>query len=115
MYLNSILEIKNFGFRSHIDQMRPAVEEHVGEKFCFVNLAIFGAGGADTDWDMVLYQIGEIIIRAVTSLCLLGKIFVLIGPQYAIIYQKNIYNMTFGMSNFGELKTPRCFNIVILT
>ncbi len=70
----SPLEIKDLRFSSQIDKMRAAFQNHVGEKLCLVNLTILGTGDSDPDRDVILHEIGQIIVRAISGFRLLIKI-----------------------------------------
>ncbi len=54
--------------------MRAAVQNHVREKLCLVNLTIIGTGDSDPDRDVVLHKIGQIIVRTISGFGLLIKI-----------------------------------------
>jgi hypothetical protein len=82
------LEIKHLRFGGQIDQMRPPVEDHVGEKIFLVNLTSIGARNSDTDGNLAFDQKGQIIIGAITGLRADGQIPTLVGPHHAIVNQE---------------------------
>ena len=70
----SSLEIKDLCLSSQIDEMRAALQNHIGEKLCLVNLTILGTGDSDPNRDVVLHEIGQIIVRAISGFRLLIEI-----------------------------------------
>jgi hypothetical protein len=75
--------------------MRTAVKNHIGKKFGLVNLTIFRAGDSDTRRDFIFYKIRQIVIRAVSGSGFLGEISLLVRPQDAPVYQKEVDKMSF--------------------
>jgi hypothetical protein len=98
-------KIKNLGLRRQIDQMRSTVQDHIGKEFGLVHLTGLGTGDSDPDGDLVFHQIGQIIIRAISSCGFDGHVPSGISPFHPIIDEKQIDLVSFGMGDFTELKT----------
>jgi hypothetical protein len=98
-------KIKNLGFGCQINQMRSTIQDHIGKEFGLIHLTGLGTGDSNPDGDLVFHQIRQIIIRAISGSGVDSHVPGGIGPFHPIIDEKNIYLMTFGMGDFGELKT----------
>jgi hypothetical protein len=106
-------KIKNPGFCGQVYEVRSAVQAHIGEEIGLVNLTGLGARGSDADGDFVLYQVRQIIPRAVPGAGFDAEIPVLTGPHHPAIDEKDGDGITLGMSKFGKLKAPGGRSIVI--
>lgn len=93
--------------------MGSTIEDHVGKEIFLVYLTSLGTRNSDPNWNLVFDQIGQIVIRAVTGWCFIIQIPSGICPTNAIVDKENIGLVSLRMSDFGELKTPRCCLIVI--
>jgi hypothetical protein len=86
--------------------MRAAIQHHVGEEFGLVHLTGLSAGNSDPYGDLILHQIGQVVIGAIPRGCFDGQIPAGIGPFHAIVNKKKIHLMPFGMGDLAKLKTP---------
>jgi len=93
--------------------MRGAVHQHIGEEVGLVHLTSLGARGSDANRDFVFHQVCQMIARTVPGVCFDAEIPVFIRPRHAIINEKDIDSMTFGMGDSGEMKTSGGRSIVI--
>jgi hypothetical protein len=107
------LEIEDLGFCGHIDKVRPTVESHIVVKFRFIQLAVLGAGSAYSDFHLFFHQVGQVVIGAIAGGCFDAQVPGGIGPHDAAVNEEQIDFVSFGVGDFGELKTPRCCLIVI--
>jgi len=112
--LESKLEIKNFGFGRHVNQVRPAVQDHIGMKLSFIKVSVVGAGSADSDPDLIFHQIRKIIINAVTGNRFHAAIKTFYGPVDSAVDEEKVYMVPLGMGDLGKLKTSGCFFVVIV-
>jgi hypothetical protein len=65
-------KIKNLGFGCQINQMRSAVQDHIGKEFGLVQLTGLGTGDSDPDGDLVFNQIRQIIIGTISGSSFFG-------------------------------------------
>jgi hypothetical protein len=95
--------------------MGSTVEHHVGAELCLVNLTGFGAGNSDSNGDALFHQVGHVVIWGIARDRLDGEITRRIGPHHAAINKEKADAMAFVVGDPGELKTPRCFLVIIFT
>jgi len=88
--------------------MRRAIEHHIGEKFGLVNLTSIGTRRSDPNGNLLFEYVRKIVAGAVSGDALFREIPSVVGPQCAILDEKDMDIMSFFMSDFGELKTSRC-------
>ncbi len=86
-----ISEIKNLGFRLHINQMGAAVQGHVAEKPGFIQFPVVGTGSADTGLDSVFHEIGQVVRRAIPGCGFSGQIPIFIRPFSSWAYVSTCY------------------------
>jgi hypothetical protein len=110
-----VLKIKNLGFSGQGDQFSPGAQAHVGCKAGLVNLTSFGAGGSDPDGNIVLHEIGEVVLDAIPGAGLHAVISGLVRPSDAIVDQADIGFVSLGVGDFGKLETPGRLFIVVFT
>ena len=86
----SNLKVEDFGFSSHIDEVRPPVQNHVGEKFGLVNLTRLDAGNSHPDRHVVFHQIGKIVIGAIAGAGFFIEMPCFVGPHDPAVNKKNV-------------------------
>jgi hypothetical protein len=86
--------------------MGSAVQGHVREKIRLVNLTGICAGSSDAYEHLMFDKVGQEIIRTITCQRFYAEIPRPVSPQDPTVDQKKIYVMAFGMSDFGQMKTP---------
>lgn len=98
-------EVEDLGLGGHIDQVRPPIQRHVGEKLGLIEPPVFGARRTDSDLHLMLHQIRDMVVGTVSGGGLYGQIPCLVRPHDAAIYKEEIYRMALGMGDFCKLKT----------
>lgn len=78
-----------------------------------IKFPVFRTRSANTHLHFVLYQIRQVIIRTIASIGFLVAISSLKSPINPTIDKKEIHLMPLAMGNFGKLKTPGRFFIII--
>jgi hypothetical protein len=101
------LEIKDLGFGSHVDQVRAAVQGHVGKEVLLVNLTSLGTGDSNTDRHFVLHQVWQVVAGAVACRGFCVEITPLVGPDHPVIDEKQIDRVPLLVGNLGKLETAR--------
>jgi hypothetical protein len=108
------LKVEDFGFGSQIDEMGAPIQNHIGKKFGLVHLTGLGAGNSDPDGDLMLHQIGQIVIGAIARGGFAGQIPGRVGPSDPVVNEKQINLMPLGMGDLAELKTAGgLFHIIL--
>lgn len=88
-------KIKHFRFGSQIYQMGCTIEEHVRKEFFLVNLTILGTRNSNANGDLVLDQVRQIIIRAISGCRVDIQISCGISPIHTIVDKKQIRLVSF--------------------
>lgn len=88
--------------------MRGAIKQHIVEKFRLVNLTGIGTRRSDPNGNLVFEYVRKVVAGAVSGYRLFREIPSVVGPQCAIIDEKDIDIVSLFMGDFGELKTPCC-------
>ena len=52
------LEIEDFGFRSHVNQVWAAIKYHIAVKSGFIEFTIFRTGSADPNRHLIVDEVG---------------------------------------------------------
>jgi len=112
---NQKLKIEDLGFGGQINQMRTAVQDHIGKEFGLVHLTGLGAGDSDPDGDLLFHQIGQVVVGTVSGRCLYGHISRGIGPLDAVIDKEEMDLVPFGMGDLAELKASGGLLDLVLT
>jgi hypothetical protein len=108
------LEIENLGFGRKIDQMRAAVQDHVGEELRLVNLTSFDAGNSDPDGHFIFDKIGQVVVGTVPGKGFYGHVARFVGPGDSAVDKKQVHIVRLRVSNLCKLKTPGRLLVVIL-
>jgi hypothetical protein len=93
--------------------MGASIQHHVREEFGLVNLTGLGARNSDSDGHLVVDQIRQIIVGTVSGFGLNAEISLGISPMNAIVDEKQVRLMSFGMGNLGKLETS-CGRLVVI-
>jgi hypothetical protein len=88
--------------------MRSSIQSHIGEEFGLVNLTSLRTGDSNADGNLVFNQIRQIVAGTVTGGGLTVQISFRVYPFDAVIDEKYIRFVPFGMRNHGKWKAPRC-------
>ena len=88
-------KIKHFRFGSQIYQMGGTIKKHVRKEAFLVNLTRLGARNSNANGDLVLDQVGQIIIRAISGGRVNIQISSGISPIHAIVDEKQIRLVSF--------------------
>jgi hypothetical protein len=78
--LHPPLEIEHLALGNQINQMRGAVQQHVGKKIGLVNLTGICARRSDSDGNFVFQEVRKIVIRTIPGNGLFLEIPSFVGP-----------------------------------
>jgi hypothetical protein len=103
--LHPPLKIEHLALGNQINQMRGAVQQHVGEKVGLVNLTGICARRSDPDGNVVFQEVRKIVIRTIPGNGFFIEIQSFVGPSCTFLDKENIDLVPLFVCELGELKT----------